>query len=117
MVVAGRRRRRRPRWLVLVLLVAVSFAAVRVMASSGSDCRSVRLAEKAYLDEMRPHGERSTQRGADLVAVRDDAADLGRVGVTRRLGRLEDEASALLREVRDADPPPSLASAHTLLES
>lgn len=117
MVVAGRRRRRRPRWLVLVLLAALSFVALRGMASSGSDSRSVRLAEQAYLDEMRPLVERSTQQGADLVAVRDDAAELGRVGVTRRLGRLEDEAGALLREVRDAEPPASLGSAHTLLES
>lgn len=117
MVVAGRRRRRRPRWLVLLVLVALSFVAIRGMASSGSDSRSRRLAEQAYLDEMRPAVERSTQQGVDLVAARNDAAKLGRVGITKRLERLEQDAAAVLREVRDADPPPSLASAHTLLES
>jgi hypothetical protein len=117
MVVAGRRRRRRPRWLVLVVLLALSFFAVRGMASSGSDSRSRRLAEQAYLDEMRPKVERSTQQGADLVAARDDAGKLGRVGVTKRLVRLQDDAAALLREVRGASPPSSLAPAHALLES
>src|SRR4051812_13048319 len=104
MVVAGRRRRRRPRWLVLVLLLALSFVAIRGMASSGSDSRSRRLAEQAYLDEMRPLIERSTQEGADLVAARDDAGKLGRVGVTRRLAHLQDEAGRVLRDVRGADP-------------
>jgi hypothetical protein len=117
MVVAGRRRRRRPRWLVLVLLLAFSFLVVRSIASSGTDARSRRLVEQAYLDEMRPKVERSTQQGADLVAARDDAGKLGRVGVTKQLNRLEKEAAAVLREVRAADPPDSLANAHTLLES
>ncbi|MEY2568845.1 MAG: hypothetical protein QOE35_3374 [Actinomycetota bacterium] len=117
MVVAGRRRRRRPRWLVLVILLALSFVAVRGMASSGSDSRSRRLAEQAYLDEMRPVVERSTQEGADLVAARGDAGKLGRVGVTRRLAQLQDEAAGLLRDVHGAHPPSSLASAHSLLES
>jgi hypothetical protein len=117
MVVAGRRRRRRPRWVVLVVLVALSFLALRGIASSGSDPRSRRLAEQAYLDEMRPKVERSTQQGADLAAARDDAGQLGRVGVTKQLERLENEAARVLREVRAADPPSSLANAHTLLES
>lgn len=117
MVVVGRRRRRRPRWLVLVVLVALSFVAIRGMASGGSDYRSRRLAEQAYLDEMRPAVERSTQQGVDLVAARNDAAKLGRVGITKRLERLQQDAALVLREVRDADPPSSLASAHALLES
>lgn len=117
MAVVGRRRRRRPRWLVLVLLLALSFVAIRGMASSGSDSRSRRLAEQAYLDEMRPKVERSTQLGADLIAAREDAGTLGRVGVTRRLAQIQKDANAVLREVRDADPPSSLAPAHALLES
>jgi hypothetical protein len=117
MVVAGRRRRRRPRWLVLVLLLAVSFVAIRGMASSGSDARSRRLAEQAYLDEMRPKVERSTQLGADLAAARTEAGKLGRVGVTRRLTHIRDEAEQVRREVHDASPPGSLAPAHSLLQS
>ena len=117
MVVAGRRRRRRPRWVVLVVLIVLSFFVVRAIASSGSDTQSRRLAEQAYLDEMRPKVERSTQQGADLVATRDDAGKLGRVGVTKQLERLEKEAARVLSEVRAADPPASLANAHTLLES
>jgi hypothetical protein len=103
--------------VVVVVLAAVSFFVVQGIASSGSDSRSRRLVEQAYLDEMRPHVERSTQQGADLAAARDDAGKLGRVGVTKQLNRLEKEASAVLREVRNADPPASLANAHTLLES
>jgi hypothetical protein len=117
MVVAGRRRRRRPRWLVLVVLALLSFVVIRGMASSGSDARSRRLAEQVYLDEMRATIERSTQQGADLAAVRRDAAKLGRDGVTRRLGQLQRDTATVLREVDAANPPASLANAHTLLVS
>jgi hypothetical protein len=101
----------------LVVLALLSFVVIRGMASSGSDARSRRLAEQVYLDEMRATIERSTQQGADLAGVRRDAAKLGRDGVTRRLGQLQRESAAVLREVERADPPASLHEAHTLLES
>jgi hypothetical protein len=118
MVVAGRRRRRRrPRWLILVILFVFTILAVRAVASSGSSGTSRRLAEQAYVDEMRPHVERSTQQGAELADVREHAAELGRTGVDRRLNRLRRDAASVYRAVVDAEPPASLAPVHTLLVS
>jgi hypothetical protein len=119
MVVAAgrRRRRRRPRWLVLVILLLLTFLAVRAVASSGSSGTSRRLAEQAYVDEMRPHVEQSTEQGADLADIREQAAELGRSGLERRLARLARDAMSIYRAVSDVEPPDSLAGVHDLLSS
>ncbi|HEX2040719.1 MAG TPA: hypothetical protein VHF47_13425 [Acidimicrobiales bacterium] len=107
-------RRRRPRWLLLGALLTLLVLAVNA-ASGGSDGPSVRLAQLAYLDRVRPAVERSTEQGADLVRVRDEAARLGRAAVGRRLQRVAAEARSVLRLVREADPPESLETSHNLL--
>jgi hypothetical protein len=95
----------------------LTFLVMRVVASSGSSGTSRRLAEQAYVDEMRPHVERSTQLGADLADVREQAAELGRAGVDRRLGQLARDAASVYDAVADVEPPGSLAGAHDLLAS
>src|SRR5919108_6316165 len=112
----ARQHRRRTRlgvWALLLTLVVVVVNA----ASSRSDGPSTRLAQVAYLDRVRPLVERSTEQGADLVRVRDEAGRLGRAGVGRRLERVTADARSVLRLVEDADPPDSLETTHTLLVS
>jgi hypothetical protein len=116
MVVAGRRRRR-PRWLVLALVLSFLVLAVNALASSRSDGAGQRLAELAYLDEMRPHIERSTEQGADLADVRATALQLGRDGLRRRLERVGRESAAVADAVRRFEPPNTLADAHSLLRT
>ena len=111
---APRRRRRRPRLLLLGALLTLLVFAVSA-ASSRSDGPSARLAQLAYLDRVRPAVERSTEQGADLVRVRDEAARLGRAAVGRRLQRVTADARSVLRLVRGADPPDSLETSHNLL--
>jgi hypothetical protein len=111
---APRRRRRRPRWLLLGALLTLLALAVNA-ASGGSDGPSARLAQLAYLDRVRPAVERSSEQGADLVRVRDEAARLGRAAVGRRLQRVASDARSVLRLVRQADPPDSLETSHNLL--
>jgi hypothetical protein len=112
----ARRHRRRTRLVVSALLLSLLVVVVNA-ASSRSDGPSTRLAQVAYLDRVRPLVERSTEQGADLVRVRDEAARLGRAAVGRRLERVAADARAVLRQVRDADPPGSLETTHTLLLS
>src|SRR5687767_4060711 len=111
---APHRRRRRPRLLLLGALLTLLVFAVNA-ASSRSNGPSTRLAQLAYLDRVRPAVERSTEQGADLVRVRDEAARLGRAAVGRRLQRVADDARSVLRLVRAADAPDSLETSHNLL--
>lgn len=117
MVSARRRRRRRPRWLFLLLLLTAVVLAVNAAASSRSHGPGQRLANLTYVDTMRPEIERSTQDGADLADVQQQAAKLGREGVTRRLSQVSKDASAVLHAVESADPPSRLRTAHSLLLS
>jgi hypothetical protein len=117
MVSARRRRRRRPRWLFLLLLLTAVVLAVNAAASSRSHGPGRRLAQLSYADAMRPEIERSTQEGADLVDVQQQAAKLGSDGVGRRLTQVARDANAVLRAVEDAKPPASLRTAHSLLLS
>ena len=109
-----RRRRRRPRWLLVGILATVAVLLVSA-AFSGSESPSRRLAQLAYLDAVRPHIDQSTAQGASIAEIRTDAIALGRQGVTRRLARVSREADVALAGVRDADPPSSLETAHTIL--
>lgn len=117
MALAPRRRRRRPRWLFLAALLSLVVLAVNGALSARSEGPSARLAQLAYLDRVRPFVERSTEQGADLVRVRDEAARLGRAAIGKRLERVAADARSVLRAVRDAEPPDSLETAHTLLVS
>jgi hypothetical protein len=117
MALAPRRRRRRPRWLLLALLLSLLVLMVNGAMSARSKGPATRLAQLAYLDAVRPHVERSTEHGADLATVRDDASRLGRAGVAERLDKVTADARAVARAVQRVDPPPSMGTAHALLVS
>jgi hypothetical protein len=112
---APRRRSRRPRWVFLAAVLTLIVLAVNAVQDARDDGPSVRLAQVAYLDRVRPSVERSTEQGADLVRVKNEAARLGRAAVGRRLDQVSRDAWAALRAVREADPPESLEMAHDLL--
>jgi hypothetical protein len=116
MALASRRRRRRkPWWLLFAALLSVVVILVNTAVSTRSKGPSRRLAELAYLDEVRPFVERSTEQGAELHQVRTDAAKLGRAAVNRRLDRVHSDAESALRGVRATTPPPTLRTQHSLL--
>jgi hypothetical protein len=113
MVVAGRHtRRRRPSGpfvaVVLTLVVLVTTVASRALSGDADE----RL---AYLDDVRPAIERSTQQGLELNAIRTDVLELGRAGLARRLDRLSQGSEDVLEEVAGKEPPDSLRAAHGLL--
>lgn len=115
MALASRRRRgRRPRWLLAALLATVVVLFVNA-AFSSSDNPSRRLAQLAYLDQVRPQIDLSSAQGASVGQVRTDAVRLGRDGATRRVARIVRDADAVLAAVRRAKPPESLATAHSIL--
>ncbi|MGH9152536.1 MAG: hypothetical protein ACRD03_09100 [Acidimicrobiales bacterium] len=115
MALAPRRRgRRRPRWL-LVGLLATALVLVVNAGFSGPESPSRRLAQLAYLDEVRPQVDRSTAQGAAIGEVRADAIALGSRGVGRRMARVVREANDVLAAVRAADPPEALETAHSML--
>lgn len=115
MALAPRRRRgRRPRWLLVGLVATVIVLLVNA-AFTSSDNPSRRLAQLAYLDEVRPQLEASTAQGASISQVRSDAATIGRDGMKRRMARVVRDADAVVAAVRKADPPSSLATAHSIL--
>ncbi len=109
-----RRRRRRPRWLVVALVATIGVLLFNVTFSS-SDGPSLRLAQLAYIDQVRPQIERSTDQGASLAQVRNDAVRLGRQGIARSMARTTRESRAVLAAVQAAKPPPPQATAHSIL--
>lgn len=114
---ARRRRRRKPWWVLFALVLSLVVLLVNAAVSARSKGPSRRLAELAYLDQVRPLVERSTEQGAELHQVRTDASKLGRAGVNRRLDRVYDDAQAALRGVRGTAPPATLRTQHSLLVS
>lgn len=115
MSMAGRRRRRKPWWLLFAIVLSMVVLLVNAAVSTRSKAPSRRLAELAYIDQVRPLVERSTEQGAELHQVRTDAAKLGRAGVNQRLDKVKTNADAALRGVRATRPPPSLGTQHSLL--
>lgn len=117
MAFAPRRRRRRSRWVIVGLFLSILALLVNVGFSSGSKGPSKRLAQLAYVDQVRPLVESSSVQGADVAEVRGDAVELGRNGIRRKMERVRRGAAASLRGVREVDPPPELADSHSLLVS
>ena len=116
MAMAYRRRRRTTsRWVLLGLLLSLVTVSVSVVSSAQTDGPGRRFSELAYLDAMRPLVSRSSAQGAELAQVRAEGLKLGRDGVRRQLGRVSQDAGATLGEVVRAEPPESLATAHSLL--
>ncbi|HEV7888090.1 MAG TPA: hypothetical protein VGO92_11070 [Acidimicrobiales bacterium] len=115
MALAARRRRRRKPWLLFAVLLTLVVLLVNAAVSARSKGPSRRLAELAYLDEVRPLVERSTEQGAELRQVRTDAAKLGRALANRRLDKVHQDAESALRGVRGTAPPATLRTQHSLL--
>src|SRR4051812_2828019 len=115
MALAGRRpQRRRRRWVLLALAVTLIVLAVNAAVSSRSGKQADRQAMLGYVDSVRPLVDRSSQQGTELADLRNQAVTLGRDGIERRLDRVEREASGLLNEGRQLDPPKSLREAQDL---
>lgn len=115
MALAARRRRRKPWWLLFAVVLTLVVLLVNAAVSARSKAPAQRLAELAYIDEVRPLVERSTEQGADLHQVRTSAAKLGRAGVNRRLDKVHQDATAALQGVRATEPPGTLTTQHSLL--
>lgn len=111
----GRGRGRQPRWLLLALIVSVVVLAVNAMMSGGSSDRDARSATLRYLDAIRPGIEASTAQGRELDQMRGDPGLLGREGIGRRTERLVAGANTILRQLRTAEPPPTLDVSHSVL--
>lgn len=92
---------------MVVLLVNSAF--------SSPDNPSRRLAQLAYLDDVRPQIDLSTAQGASIAQVRTDAVSLGQEGATRRVARIVRDADKVLATVRRAKPPDNLTTAHSIL--
>lgn len=97
------------------MLLSVVVIMVNVASSAGEKGPALRNAQLAYLDQVRPHIERSTSQGADLVKVREEAGRLGSDGVSRQLDRLTRESEEVLSAVKGVEPPETLSTAHSLL--
>lgn len=100
---------------MLAIILSALVLVVNAAVSARSDGPSIHQSELAYLDGVRPLVERSSQEGADLVDVRENAVGLGRDAVARRLERVARDAGDVLGEGRRLVAPASLREAHDLL--
>ena len=111
-MVGPRPRRRR----LLVFAVAVTGIVVALMANSAASTHPIASeAVQAYLDQVRPGVQRSTEDGADFTDIRNSASKLGRDGVDRRIDRLASSVDTTLTSIDSLTPPQSLRVAHAYL--
>ena len=114
MAVIGRRRR--PRWLwPLVLRSRLSCSSSTWWCRPGPTCPPAVSPRWATSTRCAAEIDQSNQQGADVVDIRDNAAKLGRAGITRRLERVARDSERTLSSARSADPPADLSDAHSLL--
>lgn len=88
---------------------------VNAVLSGGSDDRGARLNRLNFLDQVRPHVDRSTAQGAEVEQLRGDPARLGREGIGRRMDRVVAQADDVVRAVSAAEAPPALEVSRTIL--
>src|SRR3954451_12442282 len=94
---AGRRAsHRRRRWIVLVVAITITVLGVQAMVSSRDHGPAEQQAALAYLDNVRPLVDRSTQQGVDLASMRANALTLGRDGINRQLERATRDSAEVL---------------------
>jgi len=101
--------------VLLGLFLSLVTVVVSVVSSASSDGPAQRYSEQAYLDRIRPFVERSSEQGAALVRARSQGLRLGRDGVQRQLGRVTQDAQAVLADVQGVDPPESMSTARSIL--
>ena len=99
---------------MLVAATVLTLLALGVNAIAGGG-RDEKLRQLGYLDEVRPLIADSTSQGADLLAVRAKASDLGQPGSRRRLNQVVKEARATLEGIQELNPPSGAQEAHSLL--
>lgn len=104
-----------PPSVLLALLLSLVVLSVSMVSSAQTDGPGRRFSELGYLDAMRPLVERSSAQGQDLAQVRSQGLRLGREVVSRQLARVSQGGQAVLAEVEKAEPPESLATAHSIL--
>ena len=105
-------RQRRARVLVIATVLSLLALGIHSFASGGRDQK---LRQLGYLDEVRPLIADSTSEGADLMAVRANANDLGQPGSRRRLDQVVKETQSTLAAVQKVNPPKAAREAHSLL--
>ncbi len=101
--------------MLLGAVLSLVTVAVSLVSSAGGDGPARRFSEQGYLDRMRPLVERSSAQGAGLARIRSQGLRLGREATMRQLGRVTQDARAVLAEVEAADPPTSLSVARSVL--
>ncbi len=106
-------RQRRARVLVIATVLSLFALGVNAIANGGG--RDKKLEQMSYLDEVRPLIADSSKQGADLLAIRDNASDLGRPGTRRRLNQVVKETQTTLDALKRARVPNAVDAAHSLL--
>lgn len=113
--VARRLTARQRRARVLVIATVLSLLAIGINAIANGSGRDEKLEHLSYLDEVRPLIADSSKQGADLLAIRDSASDLGRPGTRRRLNQVVKETQTTLDALKKVDVPGDAEEANSLL--
>lgn len=106
-------RQRRAR--VLVFATVLSLLALGINAIANGSGRDKKLEQMSYLDEVRPLITDSSEQGADLAAIRENASDLGRPGTRARLNQVVKQTETTLDTLKKIDAPPAAEEAQSLL--
>ncbi len=106
-------RQRRAR--VLVFATVLSLMALGINAIANGSGRDKKLEQMSYLDEVRPLITDSSEQGADLAAIRENASDLGRPGTRARLDQVVKQTKTTLEALKHIDAPPAAQEAQSLL--
>jgi hypothetical protein len=106
-------RQRRAR--VLIVATVLSLLALGINSIANGSGRDKKLEQMSYLDEVRPLITDSSEQGADLNAIRENASDLGRPGTRARLNQVVKQTEITLDALKDIDAPPAAEEAQSLL--
>ena len=101
--------------VIVVLVLAAVVVGLVLLGSGNTSEREARTQTLAYVDQVRPLIDQSTIAGNEIRKLREDAADLGRDGLDRQLGRWEAETDGTLARTRTIQPPEPAELAHDLL--
>lgn len=106
-------RQRRARVLVIATVLSVMALGINAIANGGG--RDKKLEQMSYLDEVRPLITDSSEQGADLNAIRENASDLGRPGTRARLNQVVKQTKSTLDDLKKIDAPGAAEEAQSLL--
>ncbi len=106
-------RQRRARVLIFATVLSLFALGVNAIANGGG--RDKKLEQMSYLDAVRPLITDSTEQGADLNAIRENASDLGRPGTRARLNQVVKQTQTTLDMLKGIDTPGAADEAQSLL--